>query len=250
MAEEIVVGVVASLHRYPVKSLLGESLGEARVDARGVEGDRVWAVYTDDGGIGSGKTSRRFRRVDGLLQLRASLDAGTPLVQVGTGRGLPVGDPGPDAVLGALLGRPLELRAETDAPHHDDSPLHLVTTTALATLAREVGHDVPAARFRPNLVIDTLGHAPLADEHSREHHSGYPDDRWQGRRLAIGREVVVRVDAGMPRCVMVTAEQGDLPRDPVVLTTLGRVHDVEFGVQASVVRTGLVCAGDEVRLLP
>ena len=45
-------------------------------------------------------------------------------------------------------------------------------------------------------------------------------------------------------------EQADLPRDPAVLTTLGRVHDVEFGLQASVVRGGLVRPGDEVRLLP
>lgn len=238
MTEERVVGVVAELYRYPVKSLRGEPVGEARVDARGVEGDRVWAVYTDDGGIGSGKTSQRFRRVDGLLQLRASLDAGAAQVHLGDGRVLPAADPATARVLAGLLGRSLELRAETDVPHHDDSPLHLVTTTSLRTLAREVGHDLDVARFRPNIVVDTLGPD-----------GGYPDDDWQGHALAVGDDVVVRVDAGMPRCVMVTAEQADLPRDPAVLTTLGRVHDVEFGVQASVVRGGVVRAGDEVRLL-
>jgi uncharacterized protein YcbX len=240
MSGSVRVGVVTGLHRYPVKSVLGEPLDAAVVEPRGVEGDRVWAVYTEDGGIGSGKTSQRFRRVDGLLSLRATLDAGSPRVHLPDGRALRVDDPGTAAVLSRLLGRPLALHPETTVPHHDDSPLHLVTTTALATLGRELGNEPEVARFRPNIVVDTLA-AGLLD--------GYPEDGWLGRELVLGDEVAVRVEAGMPRCVMVGAQQGDLPRDGAVLKTLGRVHDVEFGVQASVVRTGVVRPGDEVRLL-
>jgi uncharacterized protein YcbX len=253
------VGVVTRLYRYPVKSVLGERLDAAVVNRRGVEGDRDWAVYTADGGIGSGKTSQRFRRVDGLLRLRATLDDGAPgphadraaaaphghdgapRLHLPDGRSLPVDDPETAGALTALLGRPLELRQETTVPHHDDSPLHLVTTTGLATLGRELGHDVEVARFRPNVVVDTLAAGLL---------EGYPEDRWAGRELALGDEVVVSIDGGMPRCVMVSAEQGDLPRDPAVLSTLGRVHDVDFGLQASVVRGGVMRPGDEVRLLP
>jgi len=39
------------------------------VDNRGLLHDREWAAYTSDGGIASGKTTRRFRRVDGLFEL-------------------------------------------------------------------------------------------------------------------------------------------------------------------------------------
>jgi uncharacterized protein YcbX len=241
MSNGVRVGVVTRLYRYPVKSVLGEPLDAAPVNRRGVEGDRVWAVYTADGGIGSGKTSRRFRRVDGLLRLRASLDDGAPVLHLPDGRSVRTDDPAAATVLSALLGRPLELRAETTEPHHDDSPLHLVTTTALATLGRELGSEVDVARFRPNVVVDTLAAGLL---------EGYPEDGWTGRELALGDEVVVGIDGGMPRCVMVSAEQGDLPRDPSVLSTLGRVHDVDFGVQASVVRGGVMRPGDEVRLLP
>jgi uncharacterized protein YcbX len=179
--------------------------------------------------------------VDGLLRLRATLDDGLPRVHLPDGRTLSVDDPEAGDVLSALLGRPLELRPETTVPHHDDSPLHLVTTTALATLGRDLGAEPDVARFRPNLVVDTLA-SGLRD--------GYPEDGWIGRELALGDEVVLGIDAGMPRCVMVGAEQGDLPQDSEVLTTLGRVHDVDFGVQASVVRGGVVRPGDEVRLLP
>jgi uncharacterized protein YcbX len=100
---------------------------------------------------------------------------------------------------------------------------------------------VEVARFRPNVVVDTLAAGPL---------DGYPEDGWIGGELALGDEVVIAIDGGMPRCVMVTAEQGDLPGNSAVLTTLGRVHDVEFGLQASVVRGGVVRPGDEARLLP
>jgi uncharacterized protein YcbX len=241
MSSEQRVGVVTQLYRYPVKSVLGEELDAAVVNRRGVVGDREWAVYTADGGIGSGKTSQRFRRVDGLLRLRATLDGGGPRLHLPDGRSVPVDAPEAGAALTALLAQPLELRPETTVPHHDDSPLHLVTTTALATLAGDLGSDVEVARFRPNVVVDTLAAGLL---------EGYPEDGWTGRGLAIGPEVVIEVDGAMPRCVMVGAEQGDLPRNPAVLTTLGRVHDVDFGLQASVVRTGVVRPGDEVRLLP
>jgi hypothetical protein len=235
------VGIVSQLRRHPVKSVVGEVVEAVRVDARGVVGDRVWAVYTDDGRIGSGKDSRRFRRVDGLLQLQATLDGDRPRVHLPDGRAVDVGDPDADSVLSEVLGRPVQLRAEADVPHFDDSPLHLVTTTALRTLGRALDAPVDVARFRPNLVVDTLA-AGLLD--------GHPDDGWTGRRLAVGAEVVLEVEAGMPRCVMVDAPQRGLPAGGGVLKTLGRVHDVEFGVQASVVRAGTVRHGDEVRLLP
>jgi len=60
------VGTVARLMRFPVKSLAGEELDTVDVEERGLAGDRWWAVHTADGGIGSGKTTRRFRRGDGL----------------------------------------------------------------------------------------------------------------------------------------------------------------------------------------
>jgi len=68
------VGRVASLHRYPVKSLAGESLAAVEVDARGLAGDRAWAVRDPDGKLGSGKSSRRFRKMDGLLLLSGAYD--------------------------------------------------------------------------------------------------------------------------------------------------------------------------------
>lgn len=133
-----VVGIVAGLARYPVKSVRGEQLAEVELEPRGVVGDRRWAAYTPDGGLGSGKTTPRFRRVDGLLDLRAT-GAPVPVLELPDGQCVPVDRPAASTLLSAALGRPLVLRPEADVPHHDEAPVHLVTTAALRRLGELLG---------------------------------------------------------------------------------------------------------------
>ncbi len=66
------IGSVATLWRYPVKSMLGEPREYLDIDTRGVVGDRRYAIRNAEGKLGSGKSTRRFRRIDGLLRFRAA----------------------------------------------------------------------------------------------------------------------------------------------------------------------------------
>ena len=51
-----VVGTVAALGRYPVKSMQGEFPNEVEITAAGMAGDRLWGVVkTDSGHVMSGK---------------------------------------------------------------------------------------------------------------------------------------------------------------------------------------------------
>lgn len=228
------LGSVAALVRYPVKSLAGEPLGAAQVGPRGLDGDRTWAVYTEDGGIGSGKTTRRFRRVDGLLGLTATTDGAAPTVSVPDGRSATAGTPEADALVSGVLGRRLRLAAETDVPHHDEAPVHVVTTAALRRIEQLLGAPVDVSRFRANVVIDVPG-------------DGFPEDGWDGALLALGHEVVLRPDGGMVRCRMVDL-LGSGPVEDGLLRLLGRERDTFFGVRALVERGGTVRAGDRVAL--
>ena len=228
------IGVVALLARHPVKSMGGEELAEVEIGARGLAGDRQWAVYTDDGGIGSGKTTRRFRRVDGLLEWRAALADGVPVVESPAGERHGVEDAG--ARLGQAMGRPLAIRPEGDVPHHDESPVHVLTTASLRALGRMLGGPVDVARFRPNVVLDVDV-------------DGFPEEDWTGRELRLGDEVVLAIGPGMPRCVMVGLPQGELAKDKRILRTLASERDLDFGLQASVVRGGRVRVGDAAELV-
>ncbi|MFF5212218.1 MOSC domain-containing protein [Streptosporangium sp. NPDC000396] len=236
------VSQVAELARYPVKSMGGERLTRARFTSDGVAGDRRWAVYTADGGIGSGKTTRRFRRVDGLLTLRARLDeppaaapgdGEVPLMVFPDGREYRADDPAAGQVLSTLLGRPLQLRRQSSVQHHDEAPVHLVTTAAVRKLEQLLGEPVDVARFRANIVLEAEG-------------VGFIEDDWQGRHLTIGDQVELCLGPGMPRCVMVGMPQPHdrLGPDARLLKLLGHAHQVRFGLQASVVRGGIVQRGD------
>lgn len=230
------VGSVLAITRYPVKSTGGESLRRAEVTRRGLADDRTWAVYTPDGGIGSGKTSKRFRRVDGLLDLRSRLGSGGPVVELPDGSELAVGDPETDRRLSEVLGRPVAVRAEGAVPHHDDCPVHLVTTASLRRLGRVLGEPVDPRRLRANLLVEVDG-------------EGFAEDGWTGR-LAVGAEVVLALGPGMPRCVMVDAAQPGLPHDSRLLKLIAREHDLDLGLQARVARTGTIAVGDPVVLEP
>ncbi|NGN68792.1 MOSC domain-containing protein [Streptomyces sp. A7024] len=226
---------IAELNRYPVKSMLGESLRELSFDARGAEADRLWAVTYDDGKLGSGKNSRRFRRTEGLLHYRASYASGVgarPRVTLPDG-----GELRDDAHLASLLGAEVRLARETSVGHFDDGPVSLATTASLRAFGDLL--DQGAAdmrRFRKNIVLDT-------DE-------PWTEEAWPGRELALGNELVLRVQARLPRCVMTTMSQANgVPEDRRVLKTLTEEREMCFGVVADVLTPGTLRVGDSARLL-
>lgn len=233
---QVDVGRLAGIRRYPVKSLTGEVLDRAEVDARGLVGDRLWSVRDPDGKLGSGKSSRRFRKMDGLLRLCAHYDGDVPVVELADGRLVRGDDPTVHDALSDHVGRPVTLGREDEVSHFDDGPVHLVTTASLAALGRSHGHEPDVRRFRPNLLVDTGGS------------TGFVEHDWIGRRLSLGG-VVLAVVAPMPRCVMVTQAQRDLPPDADLLRTVTEANEAELGVLAEVVDTGTVSVGDSVRLL-
>ena len=225
---------IASLHRYPVKSMLGESLSEVDVDERGVVGDRAWSVRTPEGKFGSGKSSTRFDAVVGLLDVRAAMTDGSVTVTFADGDTHQVDDPAAAARLSALLGRQLSFGAETDVSHFDDGPVSLIGLASVDALASARGEPVDTGRFRANIVVDT----PTA----------FVEDEWIGRQVRIG-SVVLEVTLPSPRCVMINMSSADLPAQPGNLAALGRLHDSCLGVIARVVAPGRIATGDELIVL-
>lgn len=233
-------GRVAALTRYPVKSLGGEDLDHVGVVARGLEHDRAWAAYTADGFIGSGKRTRRFRPVDGLLHWTAAMADDAPVLTGPDGRRWRADTPEASAALSESCGQPLRLRLEGDVRHHDDAPVHVLTSASVRALAEQVGAPLDPRRFRANLLVDLDDDAGTTVGTTET----WPEDEWIGRRLRVG-EVVLRITAPMPRCVMVNAAQPGLDHDARVLRSLAD-RAARLGVMAEVLRPGVVRRGDRV----
>lgn len=226
---------LAELWRYPVKSLAGERLATVQVDERGLEGDRLWALVDPDGGIASGKTTRRFRKVPGLLRHGSRLDGGRPVVTLADGRAARAGTPELDELVAEIASSGWTLQRERRTPHQDAGSVHIVTTATLATLSDLAGEQVPVQRLRPNLLLEFNDDAP------------FPEDQWLGRKLHVG-SVGLRVVARCERCVMVGHAQAGLEARPALLKTIGRANEAYAGVYAEVVEPGQLNEDDTATL--
>lgn len=226
-------GRVASLHRYPVKSLTGEQVEQLDCDARGFAGDRLWSVRTSVDKIGSGKTTRRFAAVHGLLQVRARVDGERVELVLPDGRRCDVGAPEAAAWLSEHAGQPLTLARETTVSHFDDGPVSLLGLASVDALSADTGSAVDAARFRANIVV--AGTQPMAE------------DQLVGRRLAVGG-AVLEISMRSTRCVMIDMATADLPVQHGNLLAVGRLNETCLGVIARVVQPGRVRVGDALRL--
>jgi uncharacterized protein YcbX len=247
---------VASLWRFPVKSMQGETCTELEFERNGVANDRGFGVLDLES-----KTILSAKREGRLLEARASLVSDDVVVTLPGGQELDQGDV-LDECLTRWLGRPVRLVDATtygvatfesqndferddsaleswegvEGKFVDDSALHLLTTADLENLTSERGDlQWDVRRFRPNLVIDAR--------------AGALDAAGPGQRLQVG-EVEIEIQEGCTRCVMTTRPQpGNLERQLDILRHVSKNHGNVVGLRASVVRTGTVRVGDVVQLV-
>ncbi|MFH9008624.1 MOSC domain-containing protein [Streptomyces afghaniensis] len=231
-------GVIERIWRYPIKSTGGELLHRAGVEPRGFVGDRLFAVRDAQGKFGSGKNTRRFRRMPGLLQLRSRYvdDVGEP--ELLDTRGAVV--PDPSAFLRRYLGREdVEVAREGAISHFDQLPVSVLTTATLDWVRSAVpGVPVDERRFRPNLLVRTPPGTPP-----------FVEDEWFGSKARIGDSVCIEFVRSSERCVMTNEAQQDLPHSPLVLRAITKAHDMRLDGLATVVSPGQVQAGDPLVLL-
>ncbi len=281
------VGTVEALWRFPVKSMLGERVDEILVSSRGVVGDRAFGLI--DGETGKVASAKNPRRWADLLTFKAEYvnppeaDDHLPAVRITFPDGTHhySSDTSIDEALSEALGRPVTLtskppaqpvlenyhpdieelpEAERDtvtdsrmgfmAPNtfQDAAPLQLMSTATLARLAElrpETAFD--ARRFRPNFVIEINGIR-----------TGFVENDWAGRTIALGSDVQAQGILSVPRCVITTLGQQELPRDNAVLQTIARNNRIDIptlgpspcaGLYAVVVSGGSVRRADPVALV-
>lgn len=226
------IGTVAELWRYPVKSMEGVRLDAAAVTPRGLAGDRAWALV--DRATGRPLSAKRHAK---LMLCRARF-----LDEPQDGRlahaeiTLPDGerartcDSGTAARLSLYAGADCVL-VHAPGGFFDDRPLHLLTDASLRAMRAQAPLDFDRRRFRPNILIAS------SDE-------GFPETRWLGRRLRIG-ELGLDVAKPTKRCVMTTHPQPALAQERAILTAVVKAGGA-LGVYGAVSASGVLRVGDLV----
>ncbi|REJ73897.1 MAG: MOSC domain-containing protein [Acidobacteria bacterium] len=154
------IGRVAEIWRYPVKSLQGERIEHVELSERGVPGDRCWAVRDEErGGI------RGAKRFAGLMQLAARFPAepdergsSPAVIRFPDGSEIRTGDPTVSERLSEFLESPVTLwplvPAEVLDHYRRGAPVHEDFDTELrAIFARTPDEPLPdLSRFPPEVL--------------------------------------------------------------------------------------------------
>ena len=214
---------LSEINIYPVKSLAGISLKEAKIERRGFEFDRRWLLVDENNKF---LTQREFPKMatvkteitaDGLQVsgngsiLRVSFEPErdeTKTVKIWSSRcKAKIYEPAVNEWFSDVLETkcklvmmPEETRRRVDYFHRiadddhvsfaDAYPYLLIGENSLADLNSRLAEDLPMNRFRPNLVV--------ADS------EGFAEDGW--KKIKIG-ESVFHVVKPCARCVITTIEQ-------------------------------------------
>jgi uncharacterized protein YcbX len=258
---------IDALYRFPVKSLLGEKVEQARLTGRGLLGDRAYAlVDPSDGTVASAKHPRKW---GGLLGLSARFLAepvpGGPVppvaIRLPSGAELRSNEPGTDAALSELVGRPVRLTSEVPAGSRFEeqwpdieglAPAEFIEGTTHAfegsepVSAIDLGQMAPPGTFFDLAALHLLTRATLdrlselGDGSSFDvlryrpnvlvggTEAGFAEDAWVGRSVRLGDSARAGVSMLTMRCVMTTLAQGDLPEDRDTLRTVARHHRREI----------------------
>ena len=276
------MGTVASLWRYPVKSMQGEELSEGELTQHGLLGDRAYAMIdVAEGKAVSAKHPVKWPTLFGCKAVFAEppkKSAPPPPVRITLHDGSATESHARDChqTLSGVLKRPVIL-AMTDRGWM--SGVHAALPATWAGKGEQYWLDMDGLDHRDTVTEFTLSRGTFFDG-GIVHlittvtlialHKAYPKGRFEPRRFRpnrvidtpagtkgfveeswIGKTVKIgdaqlAITGACGRCVMTTLAQGDLPKDNGILRTAVQHNEGHVGVYAKVLRAGAIKRGDRL----
>lgn len=240
------IGTLAALRRYPVKSMAGEDLVEARVTFAGILGDRVYAFIDannkSDFPWMTGRQAREMLLFRPRFLEPPRTDDNIPPVEryavevaAPEGEKFTAGEERLTRFLEQRFGRPLHARF-SERSMTDARPVSLLGLSTIRILSEETGIDLDRRRFRENFYIDWQDARPFFE------------NELVGRELQVGDTVALQVVKKNARCVMIGIDPDTARPAPQVFEHVSRKYGGCTGVYGAVLREGIVRAGDPVFL--
>lgn len=273
---------VATVYRYPVKSMMGETLSEADIGEAGIPGDRGWVVRDEQrGGIRGGK------KIPQLMTLAAKSGTAAPLITAADGNSASASYERINDWLSDKLNHPVTLwpllpanqldHYRRGAPDTEDFEQELRAVFGrlpdeplpdLAGFEELLEFESPPGTYFDAFPISIISQQSLNTMNQLEGESRFdvrrfrpnllvdvpgsdhpfPEQAWVGKTLAIGT-VTLKIDTTCPRCAMTTHGFDDLPQDPQIMRKLVANSEGNLGIYASVVKVGKVATGDSATVM-
>ena len=272
---------ILNIYRYPVKSMMGETLSEADIGEAGIPGDRGWAVRDEKrGGIRGGK------KIPQLMTLTAQSGPTAPLITAPDGDSASASTEGINEWLSEKLNHPVTLwpllpadqldHYRRGAPDTEDFEQELRAVFGrlpeeplpdLTGFEELLEFESPPGTYFDAFPISIMSQQSLATMNQLEGESRFdvrrfrpnllvdipdtnhpfPEQAWVGKTVSLG-SVQLKIDMTCPRCSMTTHGFDDLPRDTEIMRKLVNHSDGNLGIYASVQRRGQISVNDHIEI--
>ncbi len=234
-----VVGQLAGLRRFPVRSLGGEQPNECLIQGSGLAGDRIYDLFDEQQGVALSSLTVPF-----LLRYRARLldpmVRGSDLaawirVRLPDGSERELTDTAWLDDIARRSGHPVRLRAREDV-HAEIAPLHVLSVQTVRFIEKQYGGPLEPARFRSNLMLDLPDGRP------------FEEDRWIGRQIWIG-DVLLEIVRQCERSIVPSLDADTPERSPGILAAILRGRGGLIGVSARAITGNRLRVGDPVAII-
>jgi uncharacterized protein YcbX len=241
MSAGSLIGTIAHLQRFPVKSMGADPLQQGDLRWNGLHGDRQYTFVKTN-------SRNRFpyltaRDVPSLLLYKARYANPSDPRNSGVGVVSPAGvdynleDPRLCDELTDAAGEPVQLM-QLGRGHFDTAAVSLIAATTAGKVANAHGGGVDLARFRINILVEPTD----PDTWDRD---------WLASTIVINGGAAaarLRVDFPIERCAMITLDPDTAQRDVSIMRTVARAFGNEIGVYCAVQSPGLIRLGDPVHI--
>jgi uncharacterized protein YcbX len=272
---------VLNIYRYPVKSMMGESMSEVNIGETGIPGDRSWAVRDEKrGGIRGGK------KIPQLMMLAAQSGPTAPLITAPDGDSASASSEHINEWLSGKLNHPVTLWPLLPADQLDHYRRGAPDTEDLGQELRAVFGRLPdeplpdltgfeeLLEFESppgtyfdafpisimslqslNIMNQLAGESRFDVRRFRpnllvdmpDNDQSFPEQALLGKTLSVG-SAQLKIEMTCPRCSMTTHGFDDLPRDTEIMRKLVNHCDGNLGIYASVQTPGQISIEDHIEI--
>ena len=240
----IVVGHVAKLFRYPVKSMMGETVSQLDLGYTNLVGDRSYAfVQADSKSAFPWLTARNFPKLI-LYKPRftdtENVKKSQIVVDTPDGQSLPLESPELKQQLEEKTGRRVNL-LRLGRGTYDAMPVSLISTKSIDQVSEAVGKSLDVRRFRPNILVEMVDGIGDFDSTVLE------------AILVFGNRpdsAQVAISLKDPRCKIPNIDPNTGEIDKSILRVLEENFSNLLGVYGSTYKPGSIKKGDSIRIIP